>query len=146
MRAANAADGAELRRLMRALFPEHDHDELDAELDVYITAIPQQAIIFVAERTNGTLGGFVEIGTRSYAEDCDSSPVPYIEAWYVDPDLRRQGVGGRLFRAAEDWARGQGFTEIASDAQLGNEISITAHRALGYQETERIVCFRRSLE
>jgi aminoglycoside 6'-N-acetyltransferase I len=38
-----------------------------------------------------------------------------------------------------------GYTEIASDAELDNAAGIAAHRALGYEEVERIVCFRRSL-
>jgi hypothetical protein len=31
------------------------------------------------------------------------------------------------------------------DVELHNDVSIAAHKALGYQETDRIVCFRRSL-
>ena len=35
--------------------------------------------------------------------------------------------------------------EIASDAVLENADGIAAHLALGYEEVERVVCFRRSL-
>ena len=45
---------------------------------------------------------------RSYGEGCETSPVGYIEGWYVDPDLRQKGLGGLLFQAAEDWARSEG--------------------------------------
>jgi aminoglycoside 6'-N-acetyltransferase I len=38
-----------------------------------------------------------------------------------------------------------GFREIASDVELANTISQDAHRALGYEEVERIVCYRRAL-
>jgi aminoglycoside 6'-N-acetyltransferase I len=64
----------------------------------------------------------------------------------VDPDARRRGLDTVLIRAAETWARDAGYREMASDALLDNEVSIQAHKALGYQETDRIVCFRRSLE
>ena len=47
--------------------------------------------------------------------------------------------------AAESWARTLGLTEMASDADLANAVSIGAHRALGYTEAERIVCFRKEL-
>ena len=86
-------------------------------------------------------------GERHYhAEGCTISPVAYIEGWYVDPDLRRRKVGSQLVFAAEEWAKGQGFTEIASDTQIENAISITAHTALGYAEVDRIVCFRKRLD
>lgn len=131
--------------MIHALFPNNTDDDLESEIDDYVLGRVGQAILFVAERAAGGLGGFIEVGTRNYAEGCESSPVPYIEAWYVDPDLRLQGVGRKLFAAAEDWARAQGFTEMASDAEIGNAGSIAAHHALGYSETDRIVCFRRSL-
>jgi aminoglycoside 6'-N-acetyltransferase I len=71
--------------------------------------------------------------------------VGYIEGWWVDPDLRRRGVGASLIAAAEDWARSLGVTEMASDSELGNEEGQAAHHALGYQEVERTVCFRKQL-
>jgi hypothetical protein len=39
-----------------------------------------------------------------------------------------------------------GHHEIASDSELENADAIAAHRALGYEEVERVVCFRRSLD
>jgi aminoglycoside 6'-N-acetyltransferase I len=101
--------------------------------------------VLVAEREPGELVGFVEVGTRDYAEGCESSPVAFIEGWWVESSLRRSGVGARLVAAAEQWGRAHGLTEIASDTELANEISQRAHRALGYQEVERLVCFRESL-
>jgi aminoglycoside 6'-N-acetyltransferase I len=71
--------------------------------------------------------------------------VGYIEGWYVDDDLRREGVGGLLVRAMEAWSREQGLTEIASDTWLDNQISIAAHLRLGYVEMERLVHFAKKL-
>jgi aminoglycoside 6'-N-acetyltransferase I len=99
---------------------------------------------FVAE-DDGRLVGFLELDQRKYAPGCQSSPVPFIEGWYVDPEARRRGVGRALVKAAEDWARAAGFTEIGSDAESENADSIAAHGALGYMEVERVVCFRRAL-
>ena len=101
--------------------------------------------VFVIDRGDGTLAGFVEAGSRPYAEGCDTSPVGYVEAWWVDDDLRRQGYGRALLQAAEDWARSQGYSEMASDALLDNVASHRAHEASGYSEVERIVTFRKSL-
>lgn len=72
-------------------------------------------------------------------------PVAYLEGWYVDPDVRRSGLGRRLLHAAERWAGANGFTEMASDAELHNAVSLRAHRALGFDEVERQVCFRKPL-
>jgi aminoglycoside 6'-N-acetyltransferase I len=125
------------------LFPDNP-DEL-AEVDAYLSGAIKPALLLVAQRPNGGLAGFIEVGTRPYAEGCLTSPVAYIEAWYVDEDARRRGVGRALFLAAEAWACEHGLIEIASDALIDNAVSIAAHKALGYEEVERIVCFRRSL-
>ena len=48
-------------------------------------------------------------------------------------------------RAGEMWAIEKGFDELASDAVLENSDSIAAHKALGFEEAERIVCFIKKL-
>jgi aminoglycoside 6'-N-acetyltransferase I len=63
----------------------------------------------------------------------------------VDEDLRGQGIGKALVDAAEDWARAQGLTEMASDTWLDNEVSIQAHLKMGYEEAERLVHFIKKL-
>lgn len=109
-----------------------------------ILADPTSAIL-VAVRPEGGLCGFLEVSQRKYAEGCDTSPVGYIEGWYVVPDYRRQKVGARLVRAAEDWARRLGLKEMASDCEINNEISLKAHLALGYEEVERQINFKKWL-
>ncbi len=101
--------------------------------------------VIVAERGDGLLAGFVEIGSRNYAEGCETTPVAYLEGWYVDPDARRTGLGTRLLEAAESWARQHGFNEIASDTELGNDISLEAHLARGFEKVEVQICFRKAL-
>ena len=50
-----------------------------------------------------------------------------------------------LVKAAERWARAQGCREFGSDAELDNDISHTAHRALGFEEVVRIVSYKKLL-
>jgi aminoglycoside 6'-N-acetyltransferase I len=131
-----------LLRVNSALFP------VDTELEVEAlrTALAgDDSEVFVLARPDGSLGGYVEVGSRSYADGCESQPVAYIEAWYVDPDLRRSGFGRALLVAAEDWARSKGFTEIASDALLDNHVSHRAHEGSGYEEVGRVVQYRKRL-
>ncbi len=130
-------------RMRDNLWTGSSNDHLQ-EIDAFF-AIPQDGATLVVERPNGERCGFIEISLRNDAEGCISSPVPDIEGWYVDEDMRRRKLGSRLVQAAEDWARSRGFSEIASDTQLDNKISQQAHQALGYQEVERIVCYRKDL-
>jgi aminoglycoside 6'-N-acetyltransferase I len=120
-------------------------NEHTQEIDAYFASL-QNGVTFVVERSAGGLCGFIEVSLRNYAEGCTTSPVAYIEGWYVDEDLRRRKLGTRLVQAAEAWARDHGFTEIASDTQIDNTVSIHAHTALGYAEVDRIVCFRKRLD
>ncbi len=69
----------------------------------------------------------------------------YIEGIFVHPEYRQDAVGRALVAAAEVWAIEQGCTEMASDRQLGNQSSGSFHEALGFEEAERLVCYRKSL-
>jgi aminoglycoside 6'-N-acetyltransferase I len=137
-------DWAEWLRMSQALFPDEKAEALARGMRHFRQR--EDAEVFVIERPNGLLAGFVEAGTRPYADGCDSSPVGYIEAWFVDPDMRRRGYGSALLSAAEEWARSRGYREMASDALLDNDISYRAHLQSGYQEVDRVVQFRKSLE
>jgi aminoglycoside 6'-N-acetyltransferase I len=130
-------------RLRDALWPGSLSDH-DAETRKYFAQRLDVPTIFVAE-ADGRLVGFLELDYRKYAPGCSSSPVPFIEGWYVEPAMQRRGIGRALVEAAEARARAMGHHEIASDTGIENGDSIAAHRALGYEEIERVACFRRSL-
>ena len=136
-------DWGELYRLTLALFPGSSSEEEAAELRSSLARA--DAAVFVLDRENGKLAGYVEAGERSIVDGCVTSPVGYIEAWYVDPDVRRTGHGRRLLEAAEEWARERGHSEMGSDALLENEVSHAAHRASGYVETGRVINYRKEL-
>ncbi|HEU4888168.1 MAG TPA: GNAT family N-acetyltransferase [Thermoanaerobaculia bacterium] len=127
--------------LRRQLWP--DQTDLDEQGRTAIAADPP-LIVFIAEEDESLIG-FLELWLRSYAEGCDSSPVPYVEGWYVAPGSRRQGVGGALMQAAENWSRERGFTELGSDTEETNRLSRDAHAALGFAEVETLTVFRKVL-
>ena len=143
IRPIESADFEEWLRMRAALWPEHTADEHRAEMEQI--AADRLSPVFVADRGDGRLGGFLEAGLRKYAEGCETSPVGYIEGWYVDADLRAQGIGRVLMQAAEEWGRTQGCTEMASDCLLDNDVSYRAHLAIGYVETERLIHFKKNL-
>jgi aminoglycoside 6'-N-acetyltransferase I len=134
---------AELRA---ALWPDADPAELAHETVKHFAGVKAAEEIWVAEDVViGRLLGFLELSLRAHAEGCASSPVPYIEAWYVTAEARHTGIGRALVEAAENWARLRGFTEIASDTNVERDQSRAAHQAVGFEEVERIVCYRKSL-
>ena len=137
------SDRADWVRLRNGLWPGSlaDHDD---ETRKYFDDSAQLPLVLVAE-ADGRVVGFLELDYRKYAPGCRSSPVPFIEGWYVEPGLQRRGIGRALIEAAEAHARAEGHGEIASDTEIENQGSIAAHLALGYEEVERVVCFRRSL-
>jgi aminoglycoside 6'-N-acetyltransferase I len=137
-------DKPEWLRMRHLLWSGHVDAEMLAEMDEIFSNAEEQPV-FVAKRSDGELGGFLEGGTRKYADGCDTSPVGYIEGWYVDEDLRQKGVGGQLVQAMESWARTRGLVEMGSDTWLENETSIIAHGRLGYAEMERLVHFAKKL-
>ncbi len=137
------SDDAEWFRMRDLLWPGLPEAQHRAEMTAY-RATTSWAV-FVADRGDGRLAGFLELGERRSADGCSSSPVPYIEGWYVDEDVRRSGVGRALVEAAERRAREAGHSEIASDCLLDNEASRRAHDSLGYQEVDRLIHFRKPL-
>lgn len=145
IRAFQDADWSEWLRMSEALFPHASAEELEVGMREFRQRSHRDAEVFVVDRGDGTLAGFLEVGTRPYADGCDTSPVAYLEAWYVDPDVRRQRWGQRLVAATEQWARSHGYREMASDTQLDNVVSQAAHRRAGYEEVDRVMQFRKDL-
>lgn len=127
-----------------ALWPEGSLAEHEADIRAQLVN-DAPYVTFVSERADGGLQGFVEVSVRAYAEGCSTDRVGYVEGWYVDEDVRLQGIGRKLIEAAEGWAISKGCTEMASDVLLDNQSSQQAHERLGYEEVERIVCYKKSL-
>jgi putative acetyltransferase len=145
-------DQAEWLRMRTALWPDDGEAEHAEEIATFFapeTFRWSESVmtwnVFVAERPTGGLCGFVEASIRPHVDGCSTRPVGYIEGWFVDPDVRRRGVGRKLVEAAERWAAAQGCREMASDAHLWNSVSHEAHKALGFEEVERLVHFRKAL-
>ena len=138
------SDLNEWLRLRSLLWDETDeNDHRDEMVDIIEHSDSQ--LVVVADRGEGSLSGFLEASIRPMAEDCETDHVGYLEGWYVEPDARRSGLGRALVTFAEDWARAHGCEEMASDAEVGNDVSLSAHQNLGYKETSRLVHLRKEL-
>jgi len=131
-------------RLRQALWPGSAEEHL-AEMRTFVSNRGRYAQ-FIAYSESREAIGLAEASVRSdYVNGTETSPVAFLEGLYVVPQARRKGVAASLVAAVCDWARRSGLRELASDAVLENSVSHVVHRALGFEETERVVFFRRKL-
>ena len=145
IRLATAADVEALARLRFALWPDEPLAQRRLEAEDRVARTDPRIETFVAVAQD-EVAGFVEVSQRSdYVNGCDTSPVAFLEGIYVSPEWRRQGLGRALVDAVEQWARDQGCSELGSDALLDNSLSHRFHAGAGFEETERVVYFRKSL-
>ena len=146
VRAVTPSDAAAWLVLRRALWDEGTESEHASDIAAFFTGRSREPLaVLVAEDGQGSALGFIELSIRAYAEGCASDRVAYVEGWYVIPEARRGGVGRALIQAAEDWGRSIGCTEFASDADLTNNVSAAAHKALGFVEVGQVRCFRKNI-
>lgn len=145
VRPAAPSDAAAWLALRLALWPSAPEEHVPT-VDAFLAGDRENpAEVLLALDAGGAPIGFAELSLRTWAEGCRTQPVCYLEGWYVAGAHRRRGVGAALVRAAEAWGRAQGAREMASDADLENETSHAAHRALGFEEAGRAVLYRRDL-
>jgi len=130
-------------QLRQKLWPVSSSVQLASESAV--TAESDREAVFVAA-AGDSIVGFAEASMRNHAEGCRTSPVGYLEGWYVEPGQRSGGVGRQLVEAVENWAKQNGCKEMASDCILGNTIGIVAHEHLGYRPTVKCVFLRKPLD
>lgn len=125
------------------LWPDGLRAEHLAEMQFFLDH-PGRFFQLVAYEADSKPAGFVEASLRTdYVNGTDSSPVAFLEGVYVAPSLRRKGIGTLLIAAVIAWARSLDCVELASDTLLDNEGSQAMHRVLGFEETERVVFFRK---
>jgi aminoglycoside 6'-N-acetyltransferase I len=142
IRRVAAEDRQEWFNMRKGVWPEAPDEYLRSDMGSILAG--EKDAVFMAF-VDSAPAGMIEARLREFGEGCETSPVGYIESWFVHPQFRGRGVAGALAGAAEDWARGRGCTEMASDTWLDNEMSIRAHLNLGYFEVERLVHFVKRL-
>ncbi len=89
--------------------------------------------------------GFIEVTLRNIVDGCLSSPVGYIEGIFVKPNFRHKGIAKDLLNIATKWCVEQGCTELATDAELANMAAQNFHLNMGFEETYRIVEYKKRI-
>ena len=146
VRAVERADSARWLQLRQALWPQQGTDELRLDIERYFAGTCHYLkTVLVAETADAGICGFAELNIRSLAAGCRGERIAFLEGWYVDPAVRRQGVGAALIAAAEKWAVDARCTEFASDVETGNDLGNAAHAGVGFEAVETVRCYRKQL-
>lgn len=143
IRKATNNDCRILAELAVQMWEDNTVDSLEAE---FSETIKTDDAVFFVEYENETPVGFAQCGLRKdYVEGTETSPVGYLEGIFVKEQYRNKGYAKELLSACEKWARDMGCTEFASDCELDNVGSLKFHLAMGFEEVNRIICFRKGL-
>lgn len=143
IRSMTASDAAAWAMMRQSLWPFTTPGENQREVAGMLAASDMWG--FIATDEAGIAVGFAEVTLRRYANGCEQSPVPFLEGIWIAPAARRHGLGRDVMAHIADFFRAKSFTEICSDALLDNTVSHKAHREWGFEETERVVYFRKAL-
>jgi aminoglycoside 6'-N-acetyltransferase I len=135
-------DRAQWLELRRQLHPDYRPDVHEDEIAEVLND-PLEAGFGAFEGDD--LIGFIEVSERPWGEGCETAPVGWIENLLVVPYSRLQGIGRRLVDATANWSRTRGLSELGSDVVYENETSLITHQRWGFEETMRLVMFRKRL-
>ena len=121
--------------------------DADDPLETLVAALAEDAgAVFLACAAGGQAIGFAEVRLRhDYVNGTDSRRWA---SWRAGTCSRsgKRGVGRALLAAVRAWTRDAGCRELASDSRVEDVQAHAAHRACGFEETERVVYFRMPLE
>ena len=136
-------DISKIAYLVVQLWPDNSLNEAEDILKEYFSG--EETAVFIHEIREKYVG-LALCGLRhDYVEGCETSPVGYLEGIVVDSEYRNQGIARTLCEECEAWAKEQGCTEFASDCELTNTESLRFHMRLGFQEENRIICFKKTI-
>ena len=140
---ATPNDTRVLAELAIQMWCNHTVSELEADFAEIVRN--NDAVCFVKYIDDMTVG-FAQCQLRyDYVEGTHSSPVGYLEGIFVVPEYQHKGYAKELLHECELWAKEKGCTEFASDCELDNTYSFNFHMAMGFEEANRVICFRKEL-
>ena len=131
--------------LRSEFIPEVDPEEQREFVREFARASAAFCGFVASDQERGPLG-FAEVSVRTdFVNGCHHRPALFLEGIFVRPEHRGRGVARALCEAAGSWGVEQGCREFASDVYEDDGDSLAAHAGLGFEETERVVFFRRPL-
>ncbi|MCB1090882.1 MAG: GNAT family N-acetyltransferase [Verrucomicrobiae bacterium] len=127
--------------LRAALWPKESKADLIE--DASRTLADADQIGFIAFQPDGIPMGFIEAAIYRDAEN--ASPRGHIEAWYVLPERRGEGVGRALLAHAEQWCLHRAIHRLTSDTNASYPVSPAAHEASGFRKLAELQIYLKEL-
>ena len=125
------------------MWDTHTINELEKDFE---EKLKSENVVFFIKYADGVPVGFCQCGLRrDYVEGTKSTPVGYLEGIFVKEGYQNKGYAKDLLSACEKWARNKGCREFASDCELDNINSLNFHVSMGFDEVNRIICFRKNI-
>jgi GNAT superfamily N-acetyltransferase len=107
-------------------------------IEAFFTVPAAGSALFVAEGEDGAPLGFVYLERQE--DYFTHDPHGHISMVVVSAEAQGRGVGGELMRAAEAWARSQGYSKLTLTVFDANRTARAVYEHLGYApETLRYV-------
>jgi aminoglycoside 6'-N-acetyltransferase I len=130
--------------LRQAFWPDSDEDVHLNEMNRFLNEPSRyhQVLAMSGDKPIGFIEGSIR---NDYVNGTHESPVGYLEGVYVDEEYRSKGIAKQLLSSLVCWFKENQCSEMASDVEIRNNLSIDVHQALGFEETERVVFFRKQL-
>ena len=132
-----------LAKLAVMMWQNHSVNELINEFSEIMTGGKSQ---FFLKYENDLPIGFAQCQLRyDYVEGTKTTPVGYLEGIFIKEGYRNRGYAKELLIECEAWARSNGCKEFASDCEIDNTNSFYFHKAMNFNEANRIICFTKIL-
>lgn len=136
-------DSRVLAELAIQMWGNHTISELDADFTEIVNS--NDAVCFI-KYVDDIPVGFAQCQLRyDYVEGTHTSPVGYLEGIFIVSEYQHKGYARELLSECELWAKEKGCWEFASDCELKNTNSFNFHIAMGFEEANRVICFRKEL-
>lgn len=143
IRKATLNDTRVLAELAIQMWSNHTVSKLDED---FVEIVNNNDAVCFFKYVDDVPVGFAQCQLRhDYVEGTHSSPVGYLEGIFVVPEYQHKGCAKELLNECELWAKEKGCSEFASDCELNNINSFNFHMAMGFEEANRVICFRKEL-
>ena len=136
-------DSYTLAKLALNVYENNTIETLEEE---FKQSLKNKDILFLIKYIDNNPIGFAQCNIRhDYVEGTNSSPVGYLEGIYIKDEYRNSGFAKELLQECEKWAKEKGCKEFASDCELTNTASLKFHLAVGFEEANRVICFKKKI-